>query len=77
MACCFQCIPNAEIGVVERLGKYQSLAQPGWVIYLFQILFVFFLLFLRLRYSRSFLAESACLSPFSRRLRCYGHSPFF
>lgn len=29
MACCFQCIPNAEIGVIERLGKYQGLAQPG------------------------------------------------
>ncbi|CAM9975749.1 unnamed protein product [Ectocarpus sp. 6 AP-2014] len=30
MACCFQCIPNAEIGVIERLGKYQGLAQPGF-----------------------------------------------
>ncbi|CAM9777825.1 unnamed protein product [Ascophyllum nodosum] len=30
MACCFQCIPNAEIGVIERLGKFQALASPGF-----------------------------------------------
>ncbi|CAM9777682.1 unnamed protein product [Ascophyllum nodosum] len=29
MACCFQCIPNAEIGVIERLGKFEVLAPPG------------------------------------------------
>ncbi|CAM9777613.1 unnamed protein product [Ascophyllum nodosum] len=29
MAYCLHCIPNAEVGVIERLGKYQDLAQPG------------------------------------------------
>lgn len=30
MACCFQCIPNAEVGVIERFGKFQGLASPGF-----------------------------------------------
>eukprot|EP00904_Undaria_pinnatifida_P012412 jgi/Undpi1/8300/HiC_scaffold_25.g10769.m1 len=30
MAFCCQCVPNSEIGVVERLGRYTTLAQPGF-----------------------------------------------